>query len=82
MAFATVFYFSLNLYLLYGEVSRSLLNFNFSISILEIPYDGYAQKKIREYNAAFVTVFTLLASAGVMFAGVCLAFNIIFRKRK
>ena len=82
MAFTIVFFFSSNLYLLYGEVSISMLTFNLSIPVVEIPYDGYAQKKIREYNAAFVTVFTLLASAGVVFTGVCLVFNIIFRKKK
>ncbi|XP_011409909.1 PREDICTED: gamma-aminobutyric acid type B receptor subunit 1-like [Amphimedon queenslandica] len=65
-------------------IRNSILFFIEPLSTLwgKIPYDGYAEKKIREYNSAFVTVFTLLASAGVMFAGVCLAFTIIFRKKK
>ena len=47
-----------------------------------IPYDGSAQEKLHPNHLALIITYSLLAVAGLMYAGVCLLFNTIFKSRK
>ena len=46
------------------------------------PSDGRPVKEITVLPVALLVVYDLLATLGILFAIVCLTFNIIYRKRK
>lgn len=47
-----------------------------------VPYDGVPDDEIVTVHIALTVVIVLLATAGVVFAIVCICFNFIFRKRR
>ena len=47
-----------------------------------IPYDGVPTKKDVSVALSLTVIFSLLATLGIAFAVVCLAFNFIFRNKK
>ena len=46
------------------------------------PYDGAARERLRPNHLALVSTFSIAAIAGIVYAVVCLVFNIVFRNRK
>ena len=46
------------------------------------PLDGTPIKILHTFKLWLVAIFDCLASLGIVFAIVCLVFNIVFRKRK
>ena len=47
-----------------------------------IPYDGFPEEVIHPISTLLFVIYTLLALAGIIFVGVCLVFNIVFRNKK
>ena len=47
-----------------------------------MPYDGYPQNCIDEYNIVLLVIYNMMTVAGVIFAVVCTIFNFIFRNKK
>ena len=47
-----------------------------------IPSDGTPERRYSQINQFLFIIYTILAGAGILFAIICLFFNIIFRKRK
>ena len=47
-----------------------------------IPFDGVPQVNIERINIIVTTVFSLLSTAGIVFAVCCMLFNFIFRDKK
>ena len=48
----------------------------------ELPYDGYPERIIDQYHIALFSIYCILIVGGLVFAAVCLIFNILFRKKK
>lgn len=73
-----------SVYSIWGEkgLEYNSLKCDSSPLSIGIPYDGHMEKKIRSYNTPMQVVFTLMSSAGIVFAAVCFLFNTIFRKKK
>lgn len=46
------------------------------------PYDGQPNIETETVSVVLTVIFSLLATAGIVFAIVCLVFNITFRKKK
>ena len=46
-----------------------------------VPYDGSPVQEIDSHHLGLVIVYAMLAFAGLIYAAICLAFNVIFRKR-
>ena len=46
------------------------------------PYDGSADDVIHHNHKAMEVSYSIMASAGLIFAIACLAFNVLFRNRK
>ncbi len=49
---------------------------------IEIPYDGYPEESIDQYNIIMFVIYITMSTAGLIFAIVCLIFNIAFRNKK
>ena len=47
-----------------------------------IPYDGVPTEKEVSVDLSLTVIFSVLATAGIAFAVVCLVFNFIFRDKK
>ena len=47
-----------------------------------VPSDGTPINVIHTFKVEVVAIFDTLATVGIIFASVCLIFNIVFRKRK
>lgn len=47
-----------------------------------VPYDGVANNVTVSVSLPITILYSLLAGCGIGFTGVCLVFNIIFRKNK
>ena len=47
-----------------------------------VPPDGTPVKIINTFMKELVVIFDVIAIAGIVFAVICLLFNVIFRKRK
>ena len=47
-----------------------------------VPYDGLGVNSIHPNNLCLQIIYYIMASFGMIFAGVCLVFNIVFRERK
>ncbi len=47
-----------------------------------VPYDGVPIEEIETVAVPLTVVYSILASAGIVFAIVCLTFNFTFRKRR
>ncbi len=47
-----------------------------------VPYDGVPIEEIETVAMSLTVIYCLLATAGIVFAIVCLVFNFVFRKRK
>ena len=47
-----------------------------------VPYDGLGVQTIHPNNISLQIIYYIIASFGMIFAGVCLVFNIVFRERK
>ena len=47
-----------------------------------VPYDRAAIEKLHPLNQALIITYFIMASAGLVFAVVCLLFNIVFRNRR
>ena len=47
-----------------------------------IPYDGVPTEKEVSVDLSLTVIFSILATAGIVFAVACLVFNFIFRKKK
>ena len=47
-----------------------------------MPYDGYPQNSIDEYNIVLLVIYNMMTVAGVIFAFFCAIFNFIFRNKK
>jgi gamma-aminobutyric acid type B receptor len=47
-----------------------------------VPYDGIPTKEFVAIAIPVTVIFVFLASAGIIFAIVCLIFNFIYRKKK
>lgn len=47
-----------------------------------IPPDGTPIKVINTFKTALVVILDIAAAAGIIFAIVCLVFNVVFRKKK
>ncbi len=47
-----------------------------------VPYDGVPIEEIETVAVPLTVIYTLLATAGIIFAIVCLVFNFVFRQRK
>ena len=47
-----------------------------------IPYDGVPTEKEVSVDLSLTVIFSVLATAGIVFAVVCLVFNFIFRDKK
>ena len=47
-----------------------------------VPYDGFVMKTIHPNNLCLQVIYYIMATFGLIFAGVCLVFNIVFRERK
>ena len=47
-----------------------------------VPYDGAAQERIHPNSIVLVSIYSVAAFAGIVYAIACLLFNIIFRNRK
>ena len=48
----------------------------------EAPYDGVPEERNLAVDHSLTVIFSILATAGIVFAVVCLAFNFIFRNKK
>ena len=48
----------------------------------ESPYDGVPTEKEVSVDLSLTVIFSILATAGIVFAVTCLAFNFIFRNKK
>ena len=46
------------------------------------PYDGSAEDVIHNNHRAMEVLYSIMASAGLLFAIGCLVFNLLFRTRK
>ena len=46
------------------------------------PSDGRPAKQVTVLPLALLVVYDFLATLGILFATVCLTFNIVYRKRK
>ena len=60
----------------------SCVHYLFCLYIGDVPYDGYPQNSIDEYNIVLLVIYNMMTVAGVKFAIVCSIFNFIFRKKK
>ena len=47
-----------------------------------IPYDGVPTEKEVSVNLSLTVIFSILATAGIVFGVVCLVFNFIFKDKK
>ena len=47
-----------------------------------VPYDGVASNVTVSVSLPITILYSILAGCGIGFTGVCLVFNIIFRKNK
>jgi len=47
-----------------------------------VPYDGAAVEVLHTNHEALMAIYSIAASAGLVYATLCLLFNVIFRKRK
>ena len=47
-----------------------------------VPYDGAPRNQLHLNSPVLVYVYSIAALAGIVFAAVCLVFNIVFRNRK
>lgn len=47
-----------------------------------IPYDGYPEEVIHPNNTPLFIIYSICASVGMIFIGVCFVFNIAFRNKK
>ena len=47
-----------------------------------IPYDGYPEEVIHPNNTPLFIIYSICASFGMIFIGVCFVFNIAFRNKK
>ncbi len=47
-----------------------------------IPYDGVPIEETVTVNVSLTVIYTLMATAGIIFTIICLSFNFIFRDRK
>ena len=47
-----------------------------------IPYDGVPTEEVVSVHLSLTVIFSILATAGIAFGVVCLAFNFIFRNKK
>lgn len=48
----------------------------------EIPYDGYPEEVIHPTNAPLYITYSIFATAGMIFVGLCFVFNAVFRNKK
>ena len=48
----------------------------------QTPYDGLPKKEIATIIVPVTVIFVLLDGCGILFALICLAFNILFRRKK
>ncbi len=61
-------------------LSSTSLNYSFPSGLT--PYDGTPLKKIHHHPIQLITVYYILATAGLVFVAVCFLFNVIFRKKR
>ena len=54
----------------------------FVVDVGGIPPDGSPVEIVHTFHIALIVVFYFLASLGIVFAIVCLLFNIIYRERQ
>ncbi len=47
-----------------------------------VPYDGVPIEETVTVNVSLTVIYTLMATAGIIFTIICLGFNFIFRDRK
>ena len=47
-----------------------------------VPYDGATRMTLHHNHPALVIVYSIAAVAGLVYAAVCLLFNLLFRKKK
>ena len=47
----------------------------------EAPYDGVPTEEVVSVDLSLTVIFSVLATAGIAFGVVCLAFNFIFRNK-
>ena len=47
-----------------------------------VPYDGVPTEKEVSVDLSLTVIFSILATAGIVFGVVCLAFNFIFRDKR
>ena len=47
-----------------------------------VPYDGVPNEEVVSVEAGLAAAFIVLATAGIIFAVVCIIFNAVYRKKK
>ena len=62
--------------------SICMLNINNILYIDGVPYDGVPEEEVVTVHTSVTVILAILATAGLVFTVVCLAFNFIFRKRR
>ena len=63
-------------------LTLSLSSFLPSVSGGIVPYDGVPTEEEVSVDLSLTVVFSILATAGIAFVVICLAFNFIFRNKK
>ena len=74
-------------YIDYGMVDYGMVDYGISVPAFPsmadgIPNDGIPIEEMVTIALPLTVVFVILATAGLLFTVVCLAFNFIFRERK
>lgn len=75
-------FISFTLSIIFGDVSIHFHYNNYFYFIEGVPYDGYATRRIVEYNKSSRITFVVFTSFGLILAGACFVFNTYFRKKK
>ena len=66
----------------FGQVNHSTKKPSLSIYLDGIPSDGIPIEEVLTVSLALTVVYVTLATAGIVFAVVCLLFTLIFRNKK
>ena len=54
----------------------------FLIVLGGVPYDGAVREELHGNHQALIILYSIAASAGLVFTVFCLLFNVVFRNRK
>ena len=60
----------------------TIIHFDYYNYTAGIPYDGYPEEVIHPNSTPLFIIYSIFASAGIVFVVVCLVFNIMFRNKK